>query len=39
LAADGHGLVGGIDEYEGSARMACVRGPQRIVVSLFEQIG
>jgi catechol 2,3-dioxygenase-like lactoylglutathione lyase family enzyme len=39
VAADGYGLVGGIGEYEGSVRMAYVRGPEGIVVSLFEQIG
>jgi len=38
-AADGYGLVGGIGEYEGSVRMAYVRGPEGIIVSLFEQIG
>jgi catechol 2,3-dioxygenase-like lactoylglutathione lyase family enzyme len=39
VAAEGYGLVGGIGEYEGSVRMAYVRGPEGIVVSLFEQIG
>lgn len=39
VAADGYGLVGGIGEYEGSVRMAYVRGPEGIVVSLFEQLG
>ena len=39
VAADGYGLVGGIGEYEGSVRMAYVRGPEGIVVSLFEQRG
>jgi catechol 2,3-dioxygenase-like lactoylglutathione lyase family enzyme len=38
LAADGYGLVGGVGEYEGSVRMAYVRGPDGIVVSLFEQL-
>ena len=38
VAADGYGLVGGIGEYEGSVRMAYVRGPEGIVVSLFEQL-
>jgi catechol 2,3-dioxygenase-like lactoylglutathione lyase family enzyme len=38
-AADGYGLVGGIGEYEGTVRMAYVRGPEGIVVSLFEQLG
>ena len=39
LAVDGYGLVGGIGEYENSVRMAYVRGPEGIIVSLFEQIG
>ncbi|WP_229051625.1 VOC family protein [Aeromicrobium sp. Leaf350] len=38
VAADGYGLVGGVGEYEGSVRMAYVRGPEGIVVSLFEQL-
>ena len=39
VAADGYGLVAGIGEYENSVRMAYVRGPDGIVVSLFEQLG
>jgi len=39
VARDGYGLVGGIGEYENSVRMAYVRGPEGIIVSLFEQIG
>lgn len=39
LAADGYGLVGGVGEYEHIWRMAHVRGPERIVVSLAERIG
>ena len=39
LAADGYGLVGGMGEYENSWRMAYVRGPEGIIVSLAEQIG
>ncbi|GAA1969952.1 VOC family protein [Nocardioides panacihumi] len=39
VAAQGYGLVGGIGEYQGSVRMAYVRGPEGIVVSLFEQTG
>jgi catechol 2,3-dioxygenase-like lactoylglutathione lyase family enzyme len=39
VAADGYGLVGGIGEYENSVRMAYVRGPEGIIVSLFERIG
>jgi catechol 2,3-dioxygenase-like lactoylglutathione lyase family enzyme len=39
LAADGYGLVGGIGQYEQSWRMAYVRGPEGIIVSLAERIG
>ncbi|MFI5427524.1 hypothetical protein ACHMWU_13000 [Aeromicrobium sp. UC242_57] len=39
VTADGYGLVGGVGEYEGSVRMAYVRGPEGIIVSLFEQLG
>jgi catechol 2,3-dioxygenase-like lactoylglutathione lyase family enzyme len=39
VAADGYGLVGGIGEYENSVRMAYVRGPEGIVVSLFQRLG
>ncbi|MHA6784731.1 VOC family protein [Pseudonocardia saturnea] len=39
LAGHGYGLVGGIGEFENSVRMAYVRGPEGIIVSLFEQIG
>jgi catechol 2,3-dioxygenase-like lactoylglutathione lyase family enzyme len=39
VAADGYGLIGGIGEYENSVRMAYVRGPEGIIVSLFEQLG
>ena len=38
LAADGYGLVGGIGEYEHTWRMASVRGPEGIIVSLAERI-
>lgn len=38
-AAAGYGLVGGVGEYEGAVRMAYVRGPEGVVVSLFEQLG
>lgn len=38
LAHDGYGLVGGIGEYEGAWRMASVRGPEGIIVSLAERI-
>ena len=39
LAADGYDLVGGIGEYEGTWRMAYVRRPEEIIVSLAERIG
>ncbi len=39
LAADGYGLVGGIGQYEDTWRMAYVRGPEGIIVSLAERIG
>jgi catechol 2,3-dioxygenase-like lactoylglutathione lyase family enzyme len=39
VARDGFGLVGGIGEYEGSWRMAYVRGPEGIIISLAERIG
>ena len=38
-AAEGYGLVGGIGEYEGLWRMAYVRGPEGIIVSLADRIG
>ncbi|MGB9376026.1 MAG: VOC family protein [Mycobacteriales bacterium] len=39
VAADGFGLVGGIGVYEDSWKMAYVRGPEGIIVSLAERIG
>ena len=39
LAADGYGLVGGVGQYEQLWRMAYVRGPEGIIVSLAERIG
>ncbi len=36
LAADGYGLVGGIGQYENIWRMAYVRGPEGIIVSLAD---
>lgn len=39
LAADGYGLVGGVGEYEGIWKMAYVRGPEGIIVSLAQRIG
>ena len=38
LAAEGYGLVGGIGEHENTWRMAYVRGPEGIVVSLADRI-
>jgi catechol 2,3-dioxygenase-like lactoylglutathione lyase family enzyme len=38
LAADGYGLVGGIGQYENIWRMAYVRGPEGIIVSLAERM-
>jgi catechol 2,3-dioxygenase-like lactoylglutathione lyase family enzyme len=38
LGKDGYGLVGGIGEYEHAWRMASVRGPEGIIVSLAERI-
>jgi catechol 2,3-dioxygenase-like lactoylglutathione lyase family enzyme len=38
LGADGYGLVGGVGEYEGVWRMAYVRGPEGIIVSLAERV-
>lgn len=39
LADDGYALVGGMGEYEGIWRMAYVRGPEGIIVSLAQRIG
>src|SRR3982751_2996092 len=39
LAADGYGLGGGIGRFENNWRMAYVRGPEGIIVSLAERIG
>jgi catechol 2,3-dioxygenase-like lactoylglutathione lyase family enzyme len=39
LAGDGYGLVGGIGQHENIWRMAYVRGPEGIIVSLAERIG
>jgi catechol 2,3-dioxygenase-like lactoylglutathione lyase family enzyme len=38
LAADGYGLVGGIGQYEDMWRMAYVRGPEGIIVSVAQRI-
>ena len=39
LAEGGYGLVGGVGQYENLWRMAYVRGPDGIIVSLAERIG
>jgi hypothetical protein len=39
LSAEGYGLVGDVGQYEQSWRMAYVRGPEGIIVSLAERIG
>ena len=39
VAAGGYGLVGAIGEYEGAWKMAYVRGPEGIIVSLAERLG
>jgi catechol 2,3-dioxygenase-like lactoylglutathione lyase family enzyme len=38
LAADGYHLVGGVGEYEDIWRMASVRGPEGIIVSLAQRV-
>lgn len=38
LASQGYGLVGGVGEYEDYWRMAYVRGPEGLIVSLTERI-
>ena len=39
LAAEGHGLVGGVGNHEDTWLMAYVRGPEGIIVSLTQRIG
>ena len=39
LAKDGYGLAGGVGDYEHVWRMASVRRPEGILVSLAERIG
>ena len=39
LASDGYPLVGDIGQYQNMWRMAYVRGPEGIIVSLAERIG
>lgn len=38
VAADGYGLVGAIGEYEEQWKMAYVRGPEGIIVSLAQRL-
>lgn len=38
LAAGGFGVVGGVGEYEGAWRMAYIRGPEGIIVSLAQRL-
>jgi catechol 2,3-dioxygenase-like lactoylglutathione lyase family enzyme len=38
VAVDGYHLIGGIGQYENLWRMAYVRGPEGIIVSLAERI-
>ncbi|GAA1738511.1 VOC family protein [Luedemannella helvata] len=38
-ASEGYGLVGGIGEYGGVWKMAYVRGPEGLIVSLAQRIG
>ena len=39
VAADGYDLVGAIGEYENVWKMAYVRGPEGIIVSLAQRLG
>jgi catechol 2,3-dioxygenase-like lactoylglutathione lyase family enzyme len=39
LDADGYHLIGGVGQYEHMWRMAYVRGPEGIIVSLAQRIG
>lgn len=39
LATDGYTLVGGIGQYDNTWRMAYVRGPEGIIVSIAQQVG
>ena len=38
LAADGYHLLGGVGEYEGTWRMASVRGPEGFIVNLAQRV-
>lgn len=39
LAGGGHGLVGGVGEFENVWRMASVRGPEGIIIALAQRLG
>jgi catechol 2,3-dioxygenase-like lactoylglutathione lyase family enzyme len=39
VASDGYEVLGAISEYEGAWKMAYVRGPEGIIVSLAERLG
>lgn len=39
LKTQGYGLVGGIGTYEGSWKMAYIRGPEGILVALAQRLG
>lgn len=39
VVADGYSLVGGVGEWQHAIRMAYVRGPEGIIVSLAEAVG
>jgi len=39
VTADGYALIGGVGEWQHAIRMAYVRGPEGIIVSLAESIG
>ncbi len=38
ITADGYSLVGGIGQYEQAWRMAYVRGPEGIIVSIAQRV-
>jgi hypothetical protein len=38
LSAGGYHLVGGVGQYEGSWRMAAVRGPEGFIVNIAQRI-
>ncbi|PRB69231.1 VOC family protein [Arthrobacter sp. MYb213] len=39
LKSQGYALVGGVGEYEGSWKMAYIRGPEGILVALAQRLG